>query len=184
MRNWRRFQMLVSGRGACMKSLAIISFSIIAAAVYGVLHDQVTARICIEYFTEFHPPVFHTDSPSLLALGWGVYATWWMGAIFGIVLAIAARAGSRQRRDASDLIWPLISVLLTTGAVALLAGMAAFLLAKKEMLVLSPPLSQEVLPDRQTRFIAVLCAHWASYIVGALGGMVLVVRTWRSRRLA
>ncbi len=39
------------------------------------LHDHVTVRICVEYFTVFHPPVFATDSTTRLGLGWEVIAT-------------------------------------------------------------------------------------------------------------
>jgi hypothetical protein len=49
--------------------LKIVALCIVAAVVYGIVHDQVTARICLEYFTEFHPPVFLTSSPTLLGLG-------------------------------------------------------------------------------------------------------------------
>ena len=57
---------------------AIILRSVLAAAGYGIIHDQITARICLEYFTIGHTPVFATTSPTLLALGWGVIATWWL----------------------------------------------------------------------------------------------------------
>lgn len=53
----------------------IVFFCVLAAVVYGLLHDQVTAHLCVEYFSVAHPPVFHTGSPFLLALGWGVIAT-------------------------------------------------------------------------------------------------------------
>jgi hypothetical protein len=59
-----------------VESLKIIVLCIVAAMVYGILHDQVTARVCVEYFTIGHPPIFHTDDPTLLAFGWGVIATW------------------------------------------------------------------------------------------------------------
>lgn len=50
-----------------MESLKIILLYILAAIVYGICHDQVTARVCVEYFTIGHPPIFHTDSPTLKA---------------------------------------------------------------------------------------------------------------------
>jgi len=73
-----------------MESLKIVFASIAAAILYGIVHDQFTARICVEYFTVFHPPVFATRSPTLLGIGWGIIATWWVGALLGLVLALVA----------------------------------------------------------------------------------------------
>jgi hypothetical protein len=77
-----------------MQALGIVLVSILAAVVYGIVHDQVTARVCVEYFTIGHPPVFHTDDPTLLGIGWGIIATWWVGAMLGAPLAIVARSPS------------------------------------------------------------------------------------------
>jgi len=73
---------------AFMEMVKIVLLCIVSAVVYGILHDQVTARACVEYFTIGHPPVFKTDSPTLLALGWGVIATWWVGLLLGIPAAL------------------------------------------------------------------------------------------------
>jgi hypothetical protein len=58
-----------------LESLKIILVCVASAILYGIIHDQFTARICIEYFTVFHPPIFATQSPTLLGIGWGVIAT-------------------------------------------------------------------------------------------------------------
>lgn len=73
-----------------MQFLLIVILCIGSAVCYGIAHDQITARVCVEYFTIGHPPVFDTNSPTLPGLGWGVLATWWVGAISGIPLAVAA----------------------------------------------------------------------------------------------
>src|SRR5258708_36065191 len=99
-----------------MQALFIVILTILSAVFYGIVHDPFTARICVEYFTIGHPPVFSTQSPTLLALGWGVIATWWVGLILGIPLAIAARVGTRPQRSAGSLIRP-ISVLLLVMAI-------------------------------------------------------------------
>src|SRR4029077_1503393 len=80
-----------------IENLKIILLCVAAAIAYGVAHDQITARVCLEYFTVFHPPVFATQSPTALALGWGVIATWWCGLLLGLLLALAARSGSRPK---------------------------------------------------------------------------------------
>src|SRR3954447_21182280 len=90
-----------------MQSALIVLLSIASAVAYGILHDQVTARLCVEYFTIGHPPVFPTESPTLLALGWGTIATWWCGLILGVPLALIARAGSRPKLTAGDFLMPI-----------------------------------------------------------------------------
>ena len=75
-----------------MKKLQIVLLSVLAACSYGVIHDQITARLCIEYFTVAHPPLFHTGSTTLLALCWGVSATAGIGAALGVVLAMVSQS--------------------------------------------------------------------------------------------
>src|SRR3954471_17977370 len=101
---------------------AIILLCLVAAVVYGVVHDQITARICVEYFTIGHPPIFETDDPTLLGLGWGVIATWWVGLILGVSLAICSRLGSRPKISAAQLVRPLAVTLSTIAIFAALAG--------------------------------------------------------------
>src|SRR6516164_1800000 len=113
-----------------MEFLKVWLLCIFAAVLYGILHDQVTARVCVEYFTIGHPPVFNTTSPTLLALGWGVIATWWMGAFLGLILALAARLGSPPRLNADDLIKPVLGLLLVMAVSALGAGVIGYVLAR------------------------------------------------------
>src|SRR6266851_7327927 len=114
-----------------MQSIKIILTCVVAAVLYGIVHDQVTARICVEYFSVFHPPIFPTQSPTLLALGWGVIATWWMGAFLGVLLAIAARAGSRPKLSVVNLFKPIGKLLVVMAGCALLAGFSGFVLARQ-----------------------------------------------------
>jgi hypothetical protein len=120
-----------------MQSLKIILTCIVAAVFYGIVHDQFTAHICVEYFSVFHPPVFSTESPTLLALGWGVIATWWMGAFLGALLAFAARAGSLNKIDARELVRPISKLLLAMGFLAVVAGLTGYVLASRG--AIAPP---------------------------------------------
>ena len=104
-----------------MQALSIVLMSIVAAVIYGILHDQITARVCVEYFTIGHPPVFETDDPTLLGLGWGVIATWWAGLLIGVPLAIAARVGSRPKRSVGTLFRPIANLLCSMAICACLA---------------------------------------------------------------
>ena len=95
-----------------IESLKIILLCIVASVVYGILHDQVTARVCVEYFTIGHPPIFQTDDPTLLAFGWGVIATWWMGLILSVPAVLASRLGSWPKFDAAHLVRPIGCLLI------------------------------------------------------------------------
>ncbi len=148
-----------------MEVLRIWGMCIAAAILYGIVHDQVTARVCVEYFTVYHPHVINSTSPTLLALTWGVLATWWVGAILGYLLVLAARLGRRPRLTACDLLRPLLLVLAAMAVVALGAGVIGYC---------TDPLTP--------RFSADLWAHTASYITGTLGGIALCIWTLRRRR--
>ena len=164
-----------------MQALHVILMSIAAAVIYGVLHDQITARICVEYFTIGHPPVFGTDDPTLLGLGWGVIATWWAGVLIGIPLAIAARVGSRPKRSAGTLVRPVAMLLLAMAVCACLAGIVGWLLARNGAVLLVGSIAEEVPLDRHVPFLVDLWAHSASYLSGFVGGLILAVHVWRSR---
>ncbi len=153
----------------------------IAAVTYGIVHDQITARICVEYFTIGHPPVFHTDNPTLLGIGWGFIASWWMGVLLGFPLAVLARVGSRPKRSVMSLVRPIAYLLAVMACCAALSGLSGWVLAERGVVMLDEPMSGAVPRDRHVPFLADLFAHNASYLVGFVGGIVVMVLVWRSR---
>jgi len=165
-----------------MASLRIVLLCIASAVLYGITQDQVTARVCVEYFTVGHPPLFDTDSPTLLALGWGTVATWWVGLPLGIGLAVAARAGQGPQRTASELIGPIARLLGFIAGSAIAAGLVGWLLARAGVITLAPYLASRIAPDRHDAFLADGAAHLAAYAVGGLGGVVLCWRVRAARR--
>lgn len=168
-----------------MQSLKIILLCILAAIIYGILHDQVTARICVEYFTIGHPPIFGTDSPTLLAVGWGFMATWWMGLILGIPAALACRLGSWPKLDAASLLRPVSRLLVLMAFASLVAGVLGYSIASTGLVVLIGPIATRVPQDRHVVFLADLWAHVTAYGVGFFGGLVLSAWVvFRRRRLA
>lgn len=164
-----------------MQFVLIFLLSVAAAVVYGIVHDQITARICVEYFTVAHPPVFHTDNPTLLGLGWGVIATWWVGAMLGVPLALAARYGNYPKRTAREMIKPMGVLVEVMGVCAAAAGMAGWWMSRNGSFVLPKWLADAVPVEKHAAFSADAFAHLASYGVGFAGGVILVVYTLYSR---
>jgi hypothetical protein len=169
-----------------MQKTRIILLSVAAAMFYGVVHDQITARLCSEYFTLAHPPFFPVSSPTLLALCWGVAATLGVGLVLGFLLAQASQSPGLPGMPVSSLYRPLLVLLGVTAAAAILAGCVGFALSERSMLVL-----RELRPDawvdrlsrsQQNRFMAVWFAHAASYLFGLVGAGVLIFRIWDRRQ--
>lgn len=164
-----------------LEELKIVALCIVSAVVYGIVHDQITARICIEYFTVFHPPVFATQSPTLLGLGWGVIATWWVGAILGLLLVLAARSGSRPKLSAAELLKPIAVLLVVMACSAVFAGSIGFFLASRHI-VREPEWMMPVLDSGSYRgFLVDSWAHIASYATGFIGGIFLCIQQFRRR---
>ncbi len=168
-----------------IESLKIIVLCIAASVAYGILHDQVTARVCVEYFTIGHPPVFHTEDPTLLAFGWGVIATWWMGLILSVPAVLASRLGSWPKFDAAHLVRPIGGLLIVMACSSLLAGIAGYLTARAGGVQLVGSLAYRVPAAKHVTFLADGAAHLAAYGVGFFGGITLSIWIlFRRRRLA
>ena len=164
-----------------MHFLAIVVLCVLAAVTYGILHDQVTARICVEYFTIGHVPIFGTDDPTRLGLGWGVLATWWVGVMLGVPLAMVARIGKRPKRTAGSLIKPLVVLMAVSAVCAVVAGVTGAWLGSAGTVVLPSPLFDEVPKPQHVAFIADLFAHNASYLAGFVGGGIVIAWVWVGR---
>jgi hypothetical protein len=167
-----------------MRFLAIVALCVASAIAYGIVHDQITARICLEYFTIGHPPILPPsvfESPTWQGIAWGILATWWVGLLLGIPLAIAARAGRRPKRGVGGLLRPIGRLLAGMAAFAALMGLIGYGLGSAGVVRLVGPISSRVPEDRHALYLADLWAHLASYAGGLLGGSLTIVGVWRSR---
>ena len=169
----------VNGTSAVVR---IVGLCIGAAVTYGMLHDLVTAHVCVEYFTIGHDRLIESEHPVVLALLWGVIATWYVGAVLAIPLACAARCGTAPPLLVADLVRPLVTLLAIMAVSAALAGLVGWVLAMRQGLRLPGALGDLVASDRHARFIAAWWAHAASYLVGFVGGLTLPVLVWRRRQ--
>ncbi len=176
-----RFGGCLQLKTSLMQTAKIILLSTCAATGYGIIHDQITARVCIEYFSVAHPALFHTQSPSLIAFGWGVVATFWIGLTFGCLLARASQSEGLPPIPISKLA-KLIFVLLGTMALAAtLAGIVGFELSHHSLISMPSPWVRTIPLSQDDRFMAVWFPHGASYLLGIVGGTFLILRIWNQR---
>ena len=80
-----------------MTNLKTVLLCLFGAIAFGVLHDLITANLCVEYFTIAHPKVIESQNPFLLALVWGALATWWVGLILGVLIVCFNSIGKPAR---------------------------------------------------------------------------------------
>lgn len=157
------------------QAIAIVALCVVMAVAYGIVHDQITARVCVEYFTIGHPPVLGTDDPTLLGIGWGIIATWWVGAMLGIPLAMVARLGSAPKRTVRSLVRPLSILTLTSAVIAFVAGVTGSILSRQGIVHLNGYIAEVIPRERHAAFITDLWAHNASYASGFIGGMIIIL---------
>jgi hypothetical protein len=161
--------------------IKIVVLSILAACIYGIAHDLVTAHVCIEYFMPpFHPVIVPTDSPIALALIWGVIATWWVGLFLGILLAFVCRLGRRPKLTVKDVIRPIIVLLTCIYAASMLSGTIGYAAARMGWITLPDGfvLEQHIHASLVFNFVA----HNSAYLFGAIGGIVVMFHLWKKRR--
>ena len=166
--------------------LSIVSLCVLGAIAYGLIHDQVTARVCPEYFTLGHStPTFVPRNPTALGLFWGVAATWWVGVGIGVPLACAARLGKLPKVAPGWLVPAVGRLLLAMFGIAM-AGLILTLFLGMAKLI--PASLFKLVPfgvpeARQVGFLADGVAHNLSYGVGFFGGISLWIQTLLRRRL-
>jgi hypothetical protein len=168
-------------RRAHVREAKIILLSTAAAIAYGIAHDQITARLCVEYFTIAHPPLFHTSSPAVLGICWGIAATCGVGAVLGVVLALVSQSEGLPPVPILRVCKSILGLLAVTAICASLAGVIGFELSRRSIIGIPATLAEVVPSGRHHRFVAVWFVHGASYLIGVTGGALVILRMWWER---
>ena len=172
---------MLDGGNVLIRKAKVVLLSVIAAMAYGIIHDQITARLCVEYFTVAHPALFHTVSPTLLGIAWGIAGTFGSGLLLGVLLAQASQSRSMPPMPVSNLCKPIFLLLGTMSVAAALAGLVGFELSRRSIISLAESWRELLPPSQYDRFMAVSYAHCASYLSGLGGGAYLILRIWNQR---
>lgn len=164
-------------------TVRVLLMVVCCAVAYGIVHDQITARICVEYFSVAHPALIHTNSPTLLGLFWGIMATFWVGIALGIPLALASQCRSSEQAPVpiSELFGRVTKLLVIAAIAAVCAGVAGFCLSQNRLVSLPFGLEEVIPQDRHHRFVAVWYAHNASYLIAVCGGIWMIFQIWKAR---
>lgn len=167
-----------------MEAIRIIALTILVGTVYGFAHDKVVAlAVCDAYLALGHPPLGQPASDTILLTG--MAATWYLGLVFGILLALFATAGDRPTVKAPTIFPALAAVCGNMALASAIAGFAAYTLAENGGASLVGPTATRIPADQHPTYLAAYWAHRAATVVGCLGVGALCVWLWTRRdRLA
>lgn len=157
-------------------------YGFIAITGYAMAQDQVSARLCPEYFTVLHPPIPGMTDPTLLGISWGFIGGWWGGIVLGYAAGLVATLGKRPAFSPREFIKPL-GVLVA--AVATITGLTGFTVWHHANLLgvsLDAGMNGLVPAERHRAVLVVACYHFTAYASATLGGVVLCVWISLERR--
>lgn len=163
-----------------LRIVLLCSFALIG---YACIQDQISVRLCPEYFTLAHPalpaPFDRTYPPTLLALVWGFLAGLPGGIALGIPVALASSLGPFPKLSAQNLRRPILFVLLFAAAVTLITVGSSLYNAGIIGITIADPWKSAIPPGRHIAFFVVACAHFGTYtsiLVAGLGLCLWIVR--------
>ena len=157
---------------------AIIILAVVAAAIYGIVHNQISYTVSPEYFTKFKFEQFGLENPAvperIRASMVGFLASWWMGIPIGILVGLAGFVHPNARRMFQVSLWSIAVVVGFT----LLFGLCGLFYGWLQTASIDRAAYQEwYIPDNVINLRRFLCAgymHNASY----LGGVVAILPAW------
>jgi hypothetical protein len=149
---------------------------------YAVIQDQVSARLCPEYFTLFHPPIPGLTDPTLLGIGWGFLGAWWGGVFFGLAMGLVATVGPQPPLPLRAVVRPLWVLVVVVAAVTALTGLTVSHHARLLGVSLDAGMSGLVPPENRLALLTVACYHLSAYVTATVGGVIVCVWVRAERR--
>ena len=155
--------------------LTIVFGSIGLACLLGICLDLVTANVAVEYFTVYHPRLVETERPWILAIIWGIGASWWFGAISGVIVGAINYRRQEPLQPIQILKWVAIACSI------LWLSMIAILLSVLIFASTIPEEKRRPTFDYDRRIMAVAMAHQFEYILAGIALVIIAINTWRTK---
>jgi hypothetical protein len=144
-------------------------------ALYGILQDQFSVRLCPEYFTVLHNPIPNLTNPTLLGIAWGIIASIGGGILMGFIAGFCATIGTKPELTTRELVKPMALTVCAIGIATTLTGVSAFHAAGVLNITLDPFLERAVPLERHRGLFAVACYHVTSYASAVVASIALCV---------
>lgn len=155
---------------------------LVAIVGYAMLQDQVSARLCPEYFTVLHPPIPGLTDPTLLGVCWGFLGGWWGGVLIGYVAGLLATLGPRPKLAPRELVRPLAVLVGVITTATALTGVSVWVHAGMLGMTLDADMPRVVPVERHRVLFTVACYHFVGYASATVGGVTVCVWVSLERR--
>jgi len=164
--------------------LVIIGLAPLIGGVYGILNDQLTYTISLEYYTKFKFYQFglvdfvNGTNPRIGVSVVGFLATWWVGLPIGIILGLVGLI----HKNSKQMFYASLRAIFVTVIVAFITGLIGLAYGK---FYLANTGVNWWLPDNlidTKNFIAVGSMHNFSYLGGLTGLIAGVIYSIRQKR--
>lgn len=158
-------------------AVKIIAGSTVIAICLGIAIDMVTAHVAVEYFSVHHPQYIGVQPAWVLALYWGVAASWWFGLVAGGTLALI------NARQPNPLPWSQVLKLIAFYCLAIWVTMMLIVLGIYLFAGRIPMDVRRPSFESDRRLMAVAIAHLSEYVLGAIAviGIGVTIRRAGSR---
>jgi hypothetical protein len=159
-----------------------LQMGILAETLYGMIQDQISARISPEYFTVAHPRIDGLSDLTWLGIVWGFLGSWWGGAFLGAAVGFAACLGKRPALKPRELLLPIALVLALQAVVTAAACCVAMAEVAVPGFTIVEPLASHIPSERHDACFIVSRMHQGTYLSAILGSAILCVWiVWRRR---
>lgn len=152
-----------------MKALRFIAAVVALTCLLGIALDLVTAHIWVDYFTLHHPKVINSQSPIVMALYWGIAASWWFGAIAAGILWWFNQRRPRPLPTRTLIRWTAVTMA------ALWCVLMLILATIYALIGLLPANMRRPTFDTDRRAMAVALTHQTEYALGVIALIVLMI---------
>lgn len=153
--------------------IEIIWQTCVAVIGYAIVQDQVSARLSPAYFTVGHNPIPGLSDPTLVGLAWGFLGGFPGGILLGLAIACCATLGAAPAASPATVQRAiLLAVLGMTFGTVCSGGSAAYNAGVADV-ALGEPWARLIPTGEHRGFFIVACAHFGTYLGGALAGVAV-----------
>jgi hypothetical protein len=167
---------ILLGMSKFREPIQIVLECTLLACLLGIALDLITANVAVEYFTVHHPHVVDSQSPWVMALVWGTGASWWFGAIAGIVLA------ALNLRRSQPVSISIIRGWMIRACVVLWIVMVGILAVSYVGIGFLPIEPKDAKFESNRRIMSVAFAHMTEYVLGVIALIVVGRKVVRQER--